>query len=79
MTGITGTLTTYGDLLQFVPSEPAPAAVSSGNDVNYEIITLSEYLADPVAFESRYIAISDLNISDSDDGNGTFKMVKTTQ
>lgn len=73
LTGITGTLTTYGDLLQFVPSESAPAAVSSGNDVNYEIITLSEYLADPVAFESRYIAISDLNISDSDDGDGTFQ------
>lgn len=73
LTGITGTLTSYGDLLQFVPTESAPAAVSSGNDVNYEVITLSEYLADPVTFESRYIAIADLNISDADDGDGTFQ------
>lgn len=73
LTGITGTLTSYGELLQFVPSESAPAAISSGNDVNYEVISLSDYLADPVSYESRYIAISNLEISDSDDGDGTFQ------
>src|SRR5690625_7829180 len=60
-------------MFQFITSNSSPPAISSGNDVHSEIITLPDYLADPVTCESRYIAIADLNISDSDDGDGTFQ------
>lgn len=77
LTGITGTLNLYGGLIQFIPTEDAPAAVSSGNPVAYEVLTLADYLANPTSYESQYIAIAGLTISDSEDGDGTFQNGKS--
>lgn len=41
ITGITGTLTTYAEMLQFVPESDPGAATSSGNTLTPEIVTLS--------------------------------------
>lgn len=70
---ITGTLTDYNGLLQFIPTEEGQPAVSSGNPVNYQVLTLSTYLADPDAYQSQYIAIDGLTISDNPEGDGTFQ------
>lgn len=74
---ITGTIVPYNQLLQFVPSEDGTFLVSSGNPVNYQVITLADYLANPVAYESEYIAINGLSISDIEGGDGTFQNGKS--
>lgn len=74
---ITGTLTVYNGLLQFVPTEEGDAPSSSGNPVEYQIVVLSDYLANPVQYESEYIAISGLTISDAEGGDGTFQNGKS--
>lgn len=71
--GITGTLATYNGLMQFIPTEEGEDAVSTGNAVNYEMLTLSEYLANPTAYESKYIAIEELMVADAEEGDGTFQ------
>lgn len=70
---ITGSLVDYNGLIQFVPTEAGEAAVSSGNPVNYQLVSLSAYLANPTAYESEYIAINDVTISDFEGGDGTFQ------
>lgn len=70
---ITGSLVDYNGLLQFVPTEAGEAAVSSGNPVNYQLVSLSDYLANPTAYESEYIAINNVTISDTEGGDGTFQ------
>ncbi|MFA7616209.1 MAG: T9SS type A sorting domain-containing protein [Moheibacter sp.] len=70
---ITGSLVDYNGLLQFVPTEAGETAVSSGNPVNYQLVSLSAYLANPTAYESEYIAINDVTISDTEGGDGTFQ------
>lgn len=41
ITGITGTLTTYSQMLQFVPQSDPGVATSTGNTLNPEIVTLT--------------------------------------
>lgn len=77
ITNITGSLSLYNGLLQFIPTESESDIVSSGNDVNYQIVSLVDYLADPVAYESEYIAIDGLTISDAEGGDGTFQNGKS--
>lgn len=76
---ITGTLTLYSGLLQFVPTEEGQAASSSGNPVEYQIVSVSEYLANPTTYESKYIAFSGMTISDVEGGDGTFQNGKGYQ
>lgn len=72
ITGITGTLNLYNQLLQFIPTEDPGAATSTNNPVEPQVVALGDYLADPTAYESEFIAINALMISDVEEGDGTF-------
>ncbi|MFA5620187.1 MAG: T9SS type A sorting domain-containing protein [Weeksellaceae bacterium] len=77
LTNITGSLTVFNGLLQFVPTEEGADVSSTGNEVNYQIVSLSDYLDNPTAYESEYIAINGLTISDIEGGDGTFQNGKS--
>jgi len=66
---ITGTLTTFNGILEFVPSQAGGAPVSSGNAVNYQIITIADFMANPTNYESELIAFADVAFADA---GGTF-------
>lgn len=76
ITGIIGTLGTYNGLIQFIPSEDAPTASSTGNTVTPEMVSLADYLANPTDYESELIQINALTIADADGGDGTFQTGK---
>lgn len=74
---ITGTLSDYNGILQFVPSEDIAAAVSTGNTVAPQIITIAEFNTNYEDYESELIAFENITVSDITDGNGTFQSAKS--
>lgn len=71
ITGIRGELREYNGSLQFIPIEDPGAATSTGNFVQPEVLTIDEFIADPVAYESELIAFENVAFSDAD-GTLTF-------
>ncbi|MCF8366888.1 MAG: choice-of-anchor J domain-containing protein [Bacteroidales bacterium] len=73
ITGITGSLIEYGNMLQFVPAVDPGTPTSSGNLVAPVEITISEMLAGFEDYEARLVKI--VNVSFADQGsmfaNGT--------
>lgn len=59
ISGITGTLTQFGDLFQFVPSEDPGMASSTGNTIVPQEITATMFTTSPVDYESELITIID--------------------
>lgn len=59
ITGITGTLAQFGDLIQFVPSEDPGMASSTGNTIVPQEITATMLTTSPVDYESELITIVD--------------------
>lgn len=68
ITGLTGQLGSYGDVLQLVPSEDPGAATSSGNSVSAQLVTLSDLENNLDMYESEMVMINGVTF---DDGNGT--------
>lgn len=70
MTGIKGTLTEYGELLQFVPFEDPGEPTSSGNIVTPQTVTLAELNANLNDYESELVYVAELSF---DDAGATFE------
>ncbi len=69
ITGLTGTITEYGGMLEFQPIADPGAATSSGNEIEPEVVTLAQYNADVDAYECELITIMDVSFANS----GTFE------
>lgn len=65
ITGIKGTLTTYGALLEFVPVEDPGAAVSTGNAVEPELITLEALNTGLDTLESTFVKVMGITFADA--------------
>ncbi|MFD2433891.1 T9SS type A sorting domain-containing protein [Mesonia maritima] len=73
ITGITGELSEYNGVLQFVPESDPGATTSTGNTITPQIITLADFNNNPNDYESEVITFQNITIADITDGNGTFQ------
>lgn len=71
ITGLIGTLATYGELIQFVPSLDPGAPSSNNNVVTPELVDIPTILANWDMYESKLIKIETLTFADAD-GSATF-------
>lgn len=62
ITGITGTLSSYQGMLQFVPSEDPGAATSTGNTITAQMVTVTELAANPNDYEAEYVTLTEATI-----------------
>lgn len=69
ITGILGELSTFGDMLQFIPAADPGAATSTGNTINPELINIEDLNADFEDFEAELVLIEDAVFADA---GGTF-------
>lgn len=70
ITGLSGTLGSYGNMLQFVPaSDPGPAT-STGNTIDPETITLNDLSTNFESYEGELVKILDVTFADA---GGTFQ------
>ena len=68
ITGITGTLTEYGGMIEFMPTEDPGAATSAGNVIVPEVITINDLNTNFDAYESELVKIMDMSFTET----GTF-------
>jgi len=66
ITGLTGTLSTYGGLLQFTPISDPGAASSTSNEVSPVTLTLSQLTSDAENYESQLVKVENITVT----GNG---------
>lgn len=73
ITGISGTLTVFGNMLQFTPSADPGPATSTNNVINPLEISLSDFVNNFDAYQSRLVTIQNVEfVSPSGDfANGT--------
>jgi hypothetical protein len=64
ITGITGTLSEFGGMLQFVPELDPGAATSSGNFPEPEVVTISELFANFDDYEAELVRINAVAFAD---------------
>ncbi len=69
ITGITGELTSYNGILQFVPESDPGAPTSTGLPVTPQVITIADYLANYEDYESEMIAFQSVSFVDADGTN----------
>ena len=65
ITNITGTLASFGGMLQLVPSESAGAATSTGNTIPTQVISLSDLINNFEDYEAEVVTINDLTFADA--------------
>ncbi len=58
LTGLTGTVSVFGNMVQFVPAEDPGAPVSSGNEVEPLEISLDELYSDFDLYQSRLVTVT---------------------
>ena len=64
LTGLTGKLTSYAGMLQFVPLEDAPFAQSStGNTVTPQMVTVDELNTNHLDYQAELVQIAELALS----------------
>jgi len=66
ITGITGKLQEHNGLLQFVPITDAGEITSTDNSIEVVVLTISDFMADPVAYESQVIAFENVHFEIAD-------------
>ena len=72
ITGLTGYLSSYNGVLQFVPSEDPGVATSSDNPIAYtEVTSLAELTTNPDLYESLPVVVNNVTFTDAD-GTNTF-------
>ncbi|MDT0294123.1 T9SS type A sorting domain-containing protein [Mesonia ostreae] len=71
ITGITGELTEYNGTMQFIPESDPGAATSNGNTLSPQVVTMTDYIANPQNYESELIAFTNITFVDGD-GSETF-------
>lgn len=67
ITGITGELVLYGDMLQFVPISDPGAASSTGNSITPQVITLDDLFADFEDYEAELVKVENAVFTDGGD------------
>ncbi|MCD4697433.1 MAG: PKD domain-containing protein, partial [Bacteroidales bacterium] len=65
ITGLTGTLSEYGNMLQFLPTSDAGAASSTGNTITPEMVTLANLTSNFEDYEAELVKISDVTFADA--------------
>ena len=70
ITGITGTLSEYGGMLQFIPISDPGAASSTGNSITPQLITLDDLQADFEDYEAELVKVEGCAFADA---GGTFE------
>ncbi len=65
ITGLTGTLSEYGNMLQFVPAADPGAATSTGNEIIPEVITIDELNNNFEEYEAELVKILDVEFADA--------------
>lgn len=68
ITGICGTLTLFGGMLQFVPETTGPAASSSGNSITPQDVSLATLVSNFEDYESELVKVRNVTF----DTTGTF-------
>ncbi|WP_430411541.1 T9SS type A sorting domain-containing protein [Kordia sp.] len=66
--GLKGQLSQFSGVLQFVPTENVPGAATTGNVVSPIDVTVSEFLTNGEAYESRLIRLLDVTFDAMDVG-----------
>lgn len=74
ITGITGTLALYQNMLQFTPTGDPGAATSTGNTIAPLSVNLADITSD---HQAKLVKVSGLTISDIDGGTGVFVASKS--
>lgn len=74
ITGITGTLALYQNMLQFTPTGDPGAATSAGNSIAPLSVNLADITSD---HQAKLVKVSGLTISDIDGGTGVFVASKS--
>ncbi len=66
VTGLTGTLSEYNGMMQFVPSQDPGAPSSSGNSITPQTVSISDLATNTEMYEAEYVQIAmDVNIDTS--------------
>lgn len=65
ITGITGELSEYNNMLQFVPIQDAGAATSMNNVVDIPVVTLDELSSNFEEYESELVQVNDVTFNDA--------------
>lgn len=73
ITGITGKLNENNGILQFQPVENTEEATSSDNFITPEIITITELMDNPGAYESQVIALENVEFVLDENDDPTFQ------
>jgi hypothetical protein len=68
ITGLTGSLSEYNKLLQFLPYRDPGAATSTGNALTPQVVTIAEFETNQENYESELVKIVGVKF---DDANGT--------
>jgi hypothetical protein len=68
ITGLTGTLSEYSKLLQFIPDRDPGTATSTGNVLTPQVVTVTEFTANQENYESELVRIVGVTFADA---NGT--------
>ena len=63
VTGLQGTISIYGNMLQFVPTQVGPAASSTGNIVTPVEVTISDLMSNFDTYESRVVKLNNVMFS----------------
>jgi hypothetical protein len=69
ITGVTGTLSEYNGVLQFIPTADPGAATSTGNTVTPQTVLVTDITGDVDAYESELITFEGMTFADA---GGTF-------
>lgn len=71
ITGLVGTLTEFGGMMQLVPAQNPGAPSSTGNQIVPAAITLAQFLSEFETWESRLVSIQGVRITAGTYANGT--------
>ncbi len=67
ITGISGTIATYGGMLEFVPSAAGAAPTSTNNVITPLVVSLDTYVANFEDYESRLVCLNDVRFQTAED------------
>ncbi len=65
ISGISGTLSSFNGMLQFVPNADPGMASSTGNAVTPQVVTITALNANPNDFESEYVQITGVDVDNT--------------
>jgi len=65
LTNLTGKLTAYHELLEFVPTSPLSSPVTTGNPVTATTVTIADLNANIGLYESRLVELENVHFSDT--------------